>query len=115
MRTRRMRRSHPAVSQKFARRYHLPMRLLRVAALIALAGCSGRQQQNTLFTDVAAESGITFRNTLTFTERLNPYTYRNFYNGAGVAVGDINNDGLQDIYFAANQAGNRLYLNKGNF
>jgi hypothetical protein len=67
-----------------------------------------------LFTDITSQSGITFRNDLQFTERLNPYTYRNFYNGAGVAIGDINNDGLQDVYFAGNQADNKLYLNLGN-
>lgn len=60
------------------------------------------------------ESGIEFRNDLTYTEKVNPYTFRNFYNGAGVALGDINNDGLTDIFFAGNQTSNALYLNEGN-
>ena len=61
------------------------------------------------------KSGIDFGNNLTHTEELNTYTYRNFYNGAGVALGDINNDGLLDVYISGNQVDNKLYLNKGNF
>ena len=61
------------------------------------------------------ESGITFSNDLTYTDEFNVYKYRNFYNGGGVAVGDINNDGLVDVYFSANQKSNELYLNQGNF
>lgn len=60
------------------------------------------------------ETGIEFRNDLTYTEKVNPYTFRNFYNGAGVALGDVNNDGLSDIFFAGNQTSNKLYLNEGN-
>jgi enediyne biosynthesis protein E4 len=61
------------------------------------------------------ETGITFSNDLVFTEEYNPYTFKNFFNGGGVGVGDINNDGLMDIYFAGNLTDNKLYLNKGNF
>ena len=61
-----------------------------------------------------ARTGINFANELKYTEDFNPYTYRNFYNGGGVGLGDINNDGLLDIFFCGNQVNSRLYLNKGN-
>jgi len=61
------------------------------------------------------ESGIDFSNSLEYDRDFNIYTYRNFYNGGGVAIGDINNDGLSDIYLTANMKPNKLYLNKGNF
>ena len=60
-------------------------------------------------------TGIDFSNDLSYDEDFNVYTYRNFYNGGGVAIGDVNNDGLVDVYLSANQKKNRLYLNKGNF
>lgn len=60
-------------------------------------------------------TGVVFSNELSYTEAFNPYTYRNFYNGAGVALGDINNDGLIDIYFTGNLVDNALYLNRGDF
>jgi hypothetical protein len=60
-------------------------------------------------------TGVDFKNTVTDEENFNVITYRNFYNGGGVAIGDINNDSLPDIYFTANQLDNKLYLNKGNF
>lgn len=59
-------------------------------------------------------TGINFVNQLTETNDLNILDYLYFYNGGGVAIGDINNDGLQDIYFSGNQVKNKLYLNKGN-
>ncbi len=57
---------------------------------------------------------IDFINQLDYTGKYNPYSYHNLFNGAGVGLGDINNDGLLDIYFCGNLADNRLYLNKGN-
>lgn len=62
----------------------------------------------------AKTTGIDFSNTLTETEDFNYFHFDYFYNGGGVAVGDINNDGLQDVFFVGNQVQNQLYLNEGN-
>ncbi|MHA4806890.1 VCBS repeat-containing protein [Flavitalea flava] len=72
--------------------------------------------QKKLFDLVPPDSShINFQNTVTYNEQFNVFTYRNFYNGGGVAIGDINNDGLPDIFFISNTGPNRLYLNLGNF
>ena len=90
------------------------MRSLGFIILVTLIiSCSDNRKKNTLFTQVS-DSGINFSNTLNYTEELNPYTYRNFYNGGGVGIGDINNDSLPDIFFTGNLVSNKLYLNKGN-
>ncbi len=70
-----------------------------------------------LFTKVPSKlSGLNFKNKLTdnFATRQNILGYEYFYNGAGVSIGDINNDGLPDILMTGNMVSNRLYLNKGN-
>lgn len=59
-------------------------------------------------------AGIDFRNELTPQEDFNIIDYLYFYNGGGVAIGDINGDNLPDIFFSGNQVKNKLYLNKGN-
>ncbi len=70
----------------------------------------------TLFTRLPATfTGIDFRNDLAYTEEFNPYTFRNFFNGGGVGLADVNNDGLLDIYLCGNQGPNKLYLNRGNW
>ena len=72
--------------------------------------------KNALFTKLSpGECGIEFRNDITDDSVFNEATYRNIYNGGGVAIGDINNDGLPDIFMTANQGKNKLFLNKGNF
>ena len=58
-------------------------------------------------------SGITFQNALPESSHMNRFVYEYFYNGGGVAIGDVNNDGLDDIYFTSNLKDNKLYLNKG--
>ena len=73
------------------------------------------EKKETLFTLLEPEeTGITFVNKVANQKDFNIFKYRNFYNGGGVAIGDINNDGLQDIYLTGNMEPNRLYLNKGN-
>lgn len=63
----------------------------------------------------AERTGVGFSNTIVETERFNLMTYEYIYNGAGVGVGDLNNDGLPDLVFAGNQVSSRVYLNAGNF
>lgn len=82
--------------------------------IFLLSACKNKLPEKTLFT-LMQNTGINFTNTVKDTKELNILNYRNFYNGGGVAIGDINNDGLADVFFTANQSSNKLYLNKGNF
>ncbi len=68
----------------------------------------------TLFS-LANNTGIDFNNTVIDGQLENSFYFRNFYNGGGIAVGDINNDGMADLFFTSNQGENKLYLNKGDF
>lgn len=86
--------------------------------LLFFTNCSKENSENkdALFTKLeASQTGINFLNEVKNGANMNIFKYRNFYNGGGVAIGDINNDGLSDVYFTSNLGTNKLYLNKGNF
>ena len=72
------------------------------------------QSEDKLFTSLSrSQTGLNFRNILEESEDLNVLNYTYFYNGGGVAVGDVNNDGLTDVLFTGNMVKNRLFINKG--
>ncbi|HEU4860747.1 MAG TPA: VCBS repeat-containing protein, partial [Chitinophagaceae bacterium] len=75
--------------------------------------CNEEKKQPSLFT-LEETTGIDFINKVENTKDFNIFIYRNFYNGGGVAIGDINNDSLPDVFMTSNMGANKLYLNKGN-
>ena len=84
-----------------------------VLIILFFARCNNSEQ---LFTQLSPSStGIKFQNILQETDEFNVLTYGYLYNGGGIAVGDINNDDLPDLYFTGNMVGSRLYLNNGDF
>ncbi len=81
--------------------------------LVLFASCE--QESTKLFSKLSSsETGVEFKNKLTETHKYNYFTYPYMYLGGGVSVGDINNDGLEDIFFTGNMVSNKLYLNKGD-
>jgi enediyne biosynthesis protein E4 len=88
---------------------------LFLVIFLSLIACRD-QLPSALFAELPSEhTGITFSNQVTQSGDNHVLNYGYFFNGGGVATGDINNDGLVDIYFSGNQVSNKLYLNKGDF
>jgi hypothetical protein len=86
-----------------------------VFAMCFLFCCGCDQEVKTLFTRIdPSDSGVEFNNTIAEDDTFNIVDFYYVYNGAGVAIGDLNNDDLPDIFFTGNQVRDRLYLNKGN-
>ncbi len=118
----------PALGTRAGRWFSLPNRpaLLVLGASVA---CSGSDQtrsvgrvgdvppvENRLFTELPpAYTGVSFENRLENTRALNVFTYRNYYNGGGVAVGDLTGDGLPELLLTSNLGDNLLYVNEGGF
>jgi len=93
-------------------------KILFLSVLSLFFACANNQQahKDFLFKSLnESETGIDFENKIVDTKMMNIFSYRNFYNGAGVGIGDINNDGLPDVYLTSNLGKNKLYLNTGNF
>ncbi len=89
---------------------------LRLTACFVLVGCTLPYSREKRFTLLKPQqTGIDFVNRIADTDTLNIIKYLYYYNGGGVAIGDVNNDGLSDIYFTSNLGDNKLYLNQGNF
>ncbi|MEK9741005.1 MAG: VCBS repeat-containing protein [Flavobacteriaceae bacterium] len=88
-----------------------------IILIILFTNCKNSLENKSSFFFKSLEgstTGITFENNLEYKTQLNIIEYLYYYNGGGVAVGDINNDGLEDLYFSGNQVGDKLYLNLGN-
>jgi hypothetical protein len=92
------------------------MKSLFITTGLALLLCCCNKKKELLFERLSPqETGITFTNTLIENDTFNVLEFTYFYNGGGVGIGDVNNDGLSDIYFTANMTSSKLYLNKGNW
>ncbi|HET7118887.1 MAG TPA: VCBS repeat-containing protein, partial [Hanamia sp.] len=85
--------------------------------VVNLFSCTTSPKREGLYFNIlpASETGIDFKNTIVENDSTNMFVNEYTYMGGGVGIGDFNNDGLEDIFFAGNQVSSRLYINKGNF
>ena len=104
---------HPTFFFKFGNMKKAIKTIVVLQFFFLLISCSNVTNQKQFSLLKSDETGVKFNNKLTETDSLNYFTYPYIYMGGGVSVGDINNDGLDDILFTANMEENKLYLNKG--
>jgi hypothetical protein len=102
------------------RNRYLGLYVAFLSVISVTSGCGGGNGSGKPATKLfelldAGYTNINFNNKLAYNNEFNIYTYRNFYNGGGVALGDVNNDGLIDVFMVGNTEPSKLYLNKGNF
>jgi hypothetical protein len=85
--------------------------------LFTIFSCKEKKEKENFSFDIlpASETGVDFRNTITEDDSTNMFVNEYTYMGGGVGIGDFNNDGLPDIFFAGNQVSSKLYINKGDF
>ena len=86
-----------------------------VAVAFALSACAPKNDSTLFLKHPSTKTGVSFENRLDPKGETNIYNYRNYYNGGGVAIADVNQDGRPDLFFTSNQESNRLYLNQGDF
>ncbi|WP_242158029.1 VCBS repeat-containing protein [Aestuariivivens sediminis] len=93
------------------------MKLHIMLVALVFVACSAPTKENKQLLNLLSPeiTGINFVNEIRETEKVNYFTYPYLYMGGGTAIGDFNNDGLEDIFFTANQNANRLFINKGNW
>ena len=92
-----------------------PVKLSLFALLLLLFSCHEKKPGSAALFQLMDSTGIDFNNKVIDQQIDNSFLFRNFYNGGGVAMGDINNDGLADVFMTSNMGENKLYLNKGHF
>src|SRR5688572_2084523 len=117
-----MTRTHSFDTQT-TRRFPTQALLAGVVLMLACTGIDGADRSESspeadghLFTKLPSSyTGVRFENRLEETRELNVFTYRNYYNGGGVAIGDLTGDGLPELMLTSNLGGNRLYVNEGKF
>src|SRR3990170_7304963 len=96
--------------------YQTIFKVIAIGLFALLMICCDSSEENRLFQLLpSSKTSIIFNNLLTKNDSFNVLTFEYIYNGAGVGVGDLNDDGLTDIFFAGNMVSSKLYLNRGDF